>query len=62
MKITSYIFQEMSEKLLLWKFWKKIRKTSLVAFRLKNLSCPLYPAIAIARTDCTEIAVRTSMV
>ena len=36
MKITSYIFQGMLEKLLSWKFWKIIRKTSLVAFRLKK--------------------------
>ena len=48
MKITSYIFQGMLEKQLLLKFWKIIRKTSLVAFFLKNLSCPIYPPIAIA--------------
>ena len=51
MKITLYIFQGMLEKLLLWKFWKIIRKTSLVAFLLKNLSCPIYPPITITKTD-----------
>ena len=52
MKITLYIFQGMLEKLLLWKFWKIIRKTSLVAFLLKNLSCPIYPPI-VTKTDPT---------
>ena len=53
MKITSYIFQRMLEKLLLWKFWKIIRNTFLVAFLLKKLSCPIYPLITIAKTDST---------
>ena len=30
-----------------------IRKTSLAAFLLKNLSCPIYPPITIAKTDST---------
>ena len=40
-------------KTALWKFWKIIRKTSFVAFLLKNLSCPIYPPIAIEKTDST---------
>ena len=55
MKITTYIFQEMLEKLLSWKFWKIIRKTSLVAFLLKNSSYPIYPPITIAKTDPTQV-------
>ena len=43
MKIASYIFQGMLEKLLLWKFWKIIRKTSLVAFFLKKFELSNLP-------------------
>ena len=43
MKITLYIFQGMLEKLLLWKFWKIIRKTSLVAFFLKKFELSNLP-------------------
>ena len=50
-------FSGMLEKLLSWKFWKiiiiKIRKTSLVAFLLKNLSYTIYPPITTAKTDST---------
>ena len=37
------------EKLLLKKFCKIIRKTSSVAFLLKNLNCPIYPPITIGK-------------
>ena len=39
------LFQGMLEKLLLRKFWKIIRKMSLVESLLKNLSCPIHPPI-----------------
>ena len=55
-KVFSYIFQGMSEKLQVWKFWKIIRKTSLVAFLLRNLSCLIYPPITISKTDSTANA------
>ena len=51
MKITSYIFQVMLEKLLLWKFWKIIKKTSLVAFFLKKFELSNLPTLTIAKTD-----------
>ena len=52
-KITSYIFQGMLEKLLLWKFWKIIKKTSVGAFLLKNSSCPIHSHITTPKTDFT---------
>ena len=44
-KIASYIFQGMLQKLLLWKFLKIIRKTLFVKFLLKNSSRPICPPI-----------------
>ena len=37
----------MLEKLLLKKFWKFIRKMSLVALLLKNSNCPIHPPITM---------------
>ena len=54
MKITSYIFHGMLKKLLLlWKFWKIIRKTILVAFLLKLWAVQFTPPITTAETDST---------
>ena len=41
----------MLEKLVLWKFWKITKKTSLVAFLLKNSSCQIHPPITTPKTD-----------
>ena len=38
------------------KFWKIIRKSSLVALFLRNSSCPVYPLITIPKTDSTANA------
>ena len=40
-------------KLLLWKYWKIIKKTSLVMFLLNNLSCPIHLPITIPKTSST---------
>ena len=52
-KISSYTFGKMLEKLLLRKFWRIIRKTSLVAFLLKNSICPVHPPLTIQKTGST---------
>ena len=41
----------MLEKLLLRKFWKIIRKTSLVTFLLKYSDCPIQPPYNYRKTD-----------
>ena len=48
-----YHLHTMLEKLLLRKFWKIIKKASLVAFLLKNLSCPIHAPVTIPKTDST---------
>ena len=52
-KISTYTFGKMLEKLLLRKFWRIIRKTSLVAFLLKNSICPVHPPLTIQKTGST---------
>ena len=45
----------MLEKLLLRKFWKIMKKTSLVVFLLKNWSCPIGPLITIRKLILLQI-------
>ena len=45
----------MLEKLFLRKFWKIIRKTSLVAFLLKNSNCPIHPPITTGKLTPWQI-------
>ena len=49
------IFQEMLEKLLLRKFCKIIKKTSLVASILKNLNWPIHPPLTIGKLTSPQI-------
>ena len=45
----------MLEKLLLRKFWKIMKKTSLVVFLLKNWSCTIGPLITIRKLILLQI-------
>ena len=45
----------MLEKLLLRKFWKIIRKTSLVTFLLKNSNCPIHPPITKGKLTLSKV-------
>ena len=52
-KISLYIFGRMLGKLLFMKVLENYQK-NLVAFLLKNSSCPIHPPITIPKTDFTS--------
>ena len=51
--ISSQFFVRILEKLLLWKYWNIIQKTSLVALLLQNSRCLIHPPITIEKTNST---------
>ena len=50
-----YFFQGMLKKLLLRKFWKIIRKMSLIAFLLKHSNCPIHPPMTMRKLTPLQI-------